>query len=106
MLTITILANDIMNDNLYYVNIFQNTHVAAYGKTHMHTPPKVFIQLWINVTQLVESKTRASCGQRDRPTKYKMTKCNKNPWIYNTMTMTNTDRWWYINRRIRCPTKI
>ena len=23
-----------------YVNIFQNTHVAAYGEIHMHTPPK------------------------------------------------------------------
>ena len=40
MLTITILANDITYDNLYYVNIFQNTHVAAYGEIHMHTPPK------------------------------------------------------------------
>ena len=42
MLTITILANDIIYDNLYHVNIFQNTHVAAYGRTHMHTPPKSF----------------------------------------------------------------
>ena len=57
MLTIPILASDIIYDNLNYVNIFQNTHVAAYGKTHMHTPPKVFIQLWINVMKLVESKT-------------------------------------------------
>ena len=58
MLTITILANDIIYDNLYYVNIFQNTPVAAYGKTHTHTSPKVFIQSWINFTQLVERKTR------------------------------------------------
>ena len=58
MLTITILTNDIVYDNLYYVNIFQNTHVAAYGRTHMHKPPKVFIQSWINFTQLAESKTR------------------------------------------------
>ena len=38
MLTITILANDIIYDNLYYVNIFQNAHVAAYGGTHAYTP--------------------------------------------------------------------
>ena len=38
MLTITILANDIIYDSSYYVNISQNTYVAAYGKTHMHTP--------------------------------------------------------------------
>ena len=38
MLTITILANDIIYDNLYYVNIFQNTHIAAYGETHAYTP--------------------------------------------------------------------
>ena len=56
MLNITILANDIIYDNLYHVNIFQNAHIAAYGETHMHTPPKVFIQLWINFTQLVKSK--------------------------------------------------
>ena len=42
MFTITILANDIIYENLYYVNIFQNTHVAAYGETHMHTAPKSF----------------------------------------------------------------
>ena len=58
MLTIIILANDIIYDNLYYVNIFQNTHIAAYGETHMHTPPNIFIHSWINFTQLVESKTR------------------------------------------------
>ena len=40
MLTITILANDTIYDNLYYANIFQNTHVAACDETHMHTPPK------------------------------------------------------------------
>ena len=59
MLTITILANDIIYEHLYYVNIFQNTHIAAYGRTQIHTPPKVSIQSWINVTQLAESKTRA-----------------------------------------------
>ena len=58
MCTITILANDIIYDNLYHVNIFQSTHIAAYGQTHMHTPPKVFIQSWINFTQWVDSKTR------------------------------------------------
>ena len=42
MLIITILANDVIYDNLHYVNIFQNTHVAAYGGTHMHTHPKSF----------------------------------------------------------------
>ena len=77
MLTITILANDIIYDNLYYVHIFQNTHVAAYDETYMHTPPKVLIQSWINVTQLVESKTRGLCGQRNRQTKYKMSESNK-----------------------------
>ena len=40
MLTITILANNIIFGNLYYVNIFQNTHLATYDETHMHTPPK------------------------------------------------------------------
>ena len=62
MLNITILANNMIYGNLYHINIFQNTHLAAYDKTHMHTPPKVFIQLWINVTQLAESKTRSICG--------------------------------------------
>ena len=26
----------------YHVNIFQNTHLAAYGEKHMHTFPKTF----------------------------------------------------------------
>ena len=38
MLNITILANAIIYDNLYYVNIFQNTHIAAYGETYVYTP--------------------------------------------------------------------
>ena len=42
MLNINILANGIIYDNLYHVNIFQNAHIAAYGETHMHTPPKSF----------------------------------------------------------------
>ena len=42
MLNITILADDIIYDNLYHVNIFQNAHIAAYGQTHMHTPLKSF----------------------------------------------------------------
>ena len=71
MLTITILANDIIYDNLYYVNIFENIHIAAYGKTHIQTPPKVFIQLWKKVTQLIERKTRGYVNQRKRHTKYK-----------------------------------
>ena len=33
MLTITILANNIIYGNLYYVNLFQNTHLTAYGET-------------------------------------------------------------------------
>ena len=32
----------ILYDNLYYVNIFQNTYITVYGKTHMHTSPKSF----------------------------------------------------------------
>ena len=52
-----------MYDNLYHVNIFQNAHIAAYGGTHMHTPPKVFIQSWINFTQLGKSKTRGYVDQ-------------------------------------------
>ena len=42
MLNITILANNFIYINLYYVNIFQNAHIAAYDETHMHTPPKSF----------------------------------------------------------------
>ena len=42
MLTITILANNMIYGNLYHVTIFQNTHLAAYGETHMYTPPKNF----------------------------------------------------------------
>ena len=42
MLNITILTNNVLYGNLYHVNIFQNTHLAAYDKTHMHTPPKTF----------------------------------------------------------------
>ena len=70
MLTITILANNVIYGNLYYINIFQNTHLAAYDETHMHNPPKVFIQSWINVTKLVESKTRGICGQGNRHIQY------------------------------------
>ena len=62
MLTITNLANYIIYGNLYHINIFQNTHLAAYDITHMHTPPKIFIQLWMNVTQMAEIKTRGLCG--------------------------------------------
>ena len=51
MLNIATLANDILYDNLYHVNIFQNAHITAYGKTHMKSPPKVIIQLWIIFTQ-------------------------------------------------------
>ena len=61
MLIVTILANYIIYGNLYYINIFQNTHLAAYEITHMHTPPNIFIQSWINVTQMAESKTRGTC---------------------------------------------
>ena len=42
MLNITILANDILYDNSYHVNIFQNANIVAYGKTHMYAPPKSF----------------------------------------------------------------
>ena len=42
MLNITILANYIIYGNLYHINIFQNTHLAACDITHMHTPPKCF----------------------------------------------------------------
>ena len=49
MLNITILANNMIYGNLYHVNIFQNTHLAAYDETHMHAPNKVLIQLGINV---------------------------------------------------------
>ena len=38
-LPLLFLANDIIYDNLYDANVFQNTHIAAYGRTHMHTPP-------------------------------------------------------------------
>ena len=42
MLNLTILANDIIYDKLYYIHIFQNAHIAAYDEIHMHTPPKSF----------------------------------------------------------------
>ena len=38
MFDITILVSDIIYDNLYHVNIFQNAHIAAYGETHADTP--------------------------------------------------------------------
>ena len=47
MLNSTILANDIIYEKLYLVNMLQNVHIAAYGEIHMHTPPKVFDQLWV-----------------------------------------------------------
>ena len=31
-----------MYGNLYHINIFQNIHLAAYDKAHMHTSPKSF----------------------------------------------------------------
>ena len=77
MLIITILAIDILCDNLYYVNVFQNTHIAAYGKTHMHTSPKVFIKSWINVTQLVKRKTRGYVNQEIGIQNIKVLKRNK-----------------------------
>ena len=42
MLNITILANNMICGNLYHVNIFKNTHLAAYDERHMHAPPKSF----------------------------------------------------------------
>ena len=42
MLNFTILANDIKYNKVYYVYIFQNAHIAAYGEIHMHTSPKSF----------------------------------------------------------------
>ena len=58
MLTITILANYIICGNLYHINTLQNTYLTAYDVMHKHTPPNVFIQLWIIDTHLTESKTR------------------------------------------------
>ena len=50
MLKITILANNMMYGNLYDINIFQNTHLAAYDTMHMHMPPKGFHPIMDNVT--------------------------------------------------------
>ena len=49
------LLTSYMIDYIKY-NIIQNALIAAYGEIHMHTPPKVFIQLWIKTTQLGKIK--------------------------------------------------
>ena len=105
MLTITVLANDIIYDNLYYVNIFQNTHLTAYGETHLYAPPKVFIQSSINFTQLLESRTRDSCGKEIGKQNIKGQKQTNTTRIHITRIMRYTHRWWYINGRIRPPPK-
>ena len=58
MHTTTILANDIIYNNLYHVNIFQNTHLAAYSRTHMHTPPKSFHPIMKKCHTTSRKKTR------------------------------------------------
>ena len=76
MLNITILANNSIYGNLYYVNIFQNTHLVACDETYMHTPPKSFHPIMDKCHIIGRNKTRGICGIRNRQTKYKMTKSN------------------------------
>ena len=68
-------------------------------------PPKVFIQVWIKLTQMGKSKTRGICELRNRYTKHNMKgkKCRNTYYKDNRKYI---QRWWYINRRIRPPTKI
>ena len=58
MLTIPILANNIICDNLYYVNILKNTHITAYSKTHIHTPPQNFHPIMDKFHTIGKKKTR------------------------------------------------
>ena len=46
---LTILANDIIYDRLYWVHICQNAHKAAYDEKHMHTPPKSFHPIMVRI---------------------------------------------------------
>ena len=67
-------------------------------------PPKVFIQSWISVTQLVKRKTR---GYVNKEIAMQNIKVSKIPYEYTLQElMKYTHRWWCINRRIRPPTKI
>ena len=62
-------------------------------------PQKGFIQSWINVTQLAESKPRGICVKRNRHTQYKKDRKQTNTtWIYTTRIIKYIHRWWYINR--------
>ena len=55
MLVTTILANySIYYVILYHITYFTLNISCRWYDTHMHTCPKVFIQLWINFTLLVQ----------------------------------------------------
>ena len=63
MLDLTILDNDIIYNNLYHVNIFQNAHLVAYGETHMHTPPKSVHPIMDKLHTMGKNKTRGYVDQ-------------------------------------------
>ena len=63
MLNLTILANDIIYVRVYEVHIFQNTHIAAYDKIHMHMPPKRFHPIVVRNHTNGKGKTRGNVYQ-------------------------------------------
>ena len=63
--------------------------MAAYDKMHMHTPPKVFIQVWIKYTQMGKRKTRGRCESRNKHTKITR---KKNEGMHTIRTTGNTNR--------------
>ena len=70
-------------------------------------PPKVFIQSWLKFTQLGKSKTRGNVNQEIGIQNIIQRENKENHRnIYNKGYRRYIHRWWYINRRIRPPTKI
>ena len=90
MPNIIILASDIKHNKVCCIYISQNPHMAAYDKMHMPTPPKVFIEEWIKLTQMGRRKTRGRCESRNKHTKHN--KEEKNEGLHTIRTTGNIYR--------------
>ena len=78
--------------------------MAAYDKMHMPThTPKVFIQAWRKHTNGKKEKLGADVNKKIGTQNITRRK-KKNVRIH--IIRKEKQRWWYINRGIRSPTKI
>ena len=71
MLATTILANYTVYYIILYCITYSTTHISCiWYDTYAYIPQKVFIQLWINFTQLVQD-IRGMCVFGNKYTQYK-----------------------------------